>query len=80
MASSAKRVSKHRENLRAQGLKSVQIWVYDTTDPGFRARIRQQMLALSGNIEEAELVAWWEDAADFEGWDDGGFTEDDLKR
>lgn len=80
MSSSAKRVSRHREALRAQGLKPVQIWVYDTSDPAFRDRMRAQFLALVGRPGEQEALAFWEQAADYDGWDDGGFTLDDFRK
>jgi hypothetical protein len=32
------RVRKHRESLRARGLRPIQIWVPDTRKPGFRER------------------------------------------
>jgi len=43
--SSAQRVQKHRDALRAQGLKPVQLWVYDTKAPGFAEECRRQALA-----------------------------------
>lgn len=36
------RVSKHREALRAAGLRPLQIWVPDTRQPGFEAACREQ--------------------------------------
>ncbi|SFB07251.1 Protein of unknown function [Rhizobium sp. NFR07] len=41
-ASVNKRVQKHREALRASGLRPVQIWVPDTRQPGFEAECRRQ--------------------------------------
>lgn len=79
MASSAKRVSKHRENLRAQGLKPVQIWVYDMDNPEVRRRMDEWMAHVRADPVEREFQELWEQAQDWEGWDDGGFTEEDLK-
>lgn len=36
------RVSKHREALRAAGLRPLQIWVPDTRQPGFADACREQ--------------------------------------
>lgn len=77
MASSARRVSKHRENLRAQGLKPVQIWVYDTKDPEFRARVKSWSLSLKDSAHEREIMDWIEAAQDSEGWEAEGYSWDD---
>ena len=36
------RVQKHRDALRAAGLRPVQLWVPDTRRPGFAAECRRQ--------------------------------------
>lgn len=36
------RVSKHRNALRAEGLRPLQIWVSDTRQPGFEDACREQ--------------------------------------
>ncbi len=41
-ASVNRRVQKHRDALRASGLRPVQIWVPDTRQPGFAAECRRQ--------------------------------------
>lgn len=46
-SSSAKRVQKHREAMRAQGLRQVQLWVWDTRVPGFDEECRRQSLAMA---------------------------------
>ena len=38
----SERVQKRRDNLRAAGLRPVQIWVPDTRRPGFAAECRRQ--------------------------------------
>ena len=38
------RVGAHRDRLRAQGLRPIQIWVPDTRAPGFAAEVRRQCL------------------------------------
>jgi len=68
MASSAKRVSSHRDRLRAQGLRPIQIWVPDTRAPDYDEGIRRQCLALRGTHDEAGILAELELLADREGW------------
>jgi hypothetical protein len=38
------RVGAHRERLRAQGLRPIQIWVPDTRSPNFAKEVRRQCL------------------------------------
>jgi hypothetical protein len=68
MASSAKRVSSHRDRLRAQGLRPIQIWVPETREPGYDERIRRQCLALRDSAHEQLILAELELLADREGW------------
>ena len=63
------RVQRHRANLRAAGLRPVQIWVPDTRRPGFAEECRRQSRLLHGDQHEAETLAWLEAVADAEGWE-----------
>jgi hypothetical protein len=62
------RVRKHREQLRAEGLKPVQIWVPDTRSESFRRKCELESLSLSGDPVEAETLAWIAEVADTDGW------------
>ena len=64
------RVQKHRDALRAAGLRPVQIWVPDTRDPGFAQECRRQsLLAAHADAADVELQRLMDDAlADVEGW------------
>ena len=68
----AERVQKHRQALRAAGLRPVQIWVPDTRRPGFAAECRRQSLWLTkdaaARADEAALHALLEQVADTDGW------------
>ncbi len=68
----AERVQKHREALRAAGLRPVQIWVPDTRRPGFAEECRRQSLSLAADAaaraDEAALHALLEQVADTDGW------------
>jgi hypothetical protein len=47
--SSRRRVRAHRERLRAQGLRPVQIWVPDVTADGFAAEAHRQSRAVAAS-------------------------------
>lgn len=56
-------VARSRARMRAAGLRPVQFWVPDTRLPAFAAELRQQCLALRGDIHEAEMIRFTEQAA-----------------
>jgi len=45
--SSKEKVRAHRERLRRQGLRPIQIWVPDVRAPGFAAEAHRQSLAVT---------------------------------
>jgi hypothetical protein len=49
------RVRKHRESLRARGLRPIQIWVPDTRKPGFAEEAHRQSLASRNDPHEKEI-------------------------
>ena len=62
------RVRKHREQLRAEGLKPVQIWVPDTRSESYRKKCEQESLSLKGSRLEADTLAWIAEVSDTDGW------------
>lgn len=56
--SSAKRVQAHRERLRAQGLRPVQIWVADRRAPEFIREAHRQSQAVAASEHAAEDQAF----------------------
>jgi hypothetical protein len=64
----AERVRKHRQALRAAGLRPVQIWVPDTRRRGFAGECRRQSLSLRDDPQERETLEWLEQAADRDDW------------
>lgn len=66
--STSERVQRHRDALRASGLRPVQIWVPDTRRAGFAEECRRQSLSLQGDAHERETADWLEHAGDREGW------------
>jgi len=49
------KVQAHRDRLRAQGLRPIQIWVPDTRSPIFAEHAHRQSLAVAGSAHS------WED-------------------
>ena len=64
----SERVQKYRNNLRAAGLRPVQIWIPDTRKEGFPEECRRQSLLLAKDAHEAEVLDWIEEVSDREGW------------
>lgn len=57
------RVRKRRENLRAAGLRPLQIWVPDTRRPGFAEECRRQSrLVAAADAADPDLTAFLDDA------------------
>ena len=52
-SSSREKVRAHRERLRAQGLRPVQIWVPDTRSPEFAAEAHRQSQIIADSAHEA---------------------------
>lgn len=65
---SVERVRRHREVMRAAGLRPVQVWVPDTRDPAFVAECKRQSLMLRDDPQEAEIFAMLDEIADRSGW------------
>jgi surfactin synthase thioesterase subunit len=46
------RVRAHRERLRMQGLRPIQIWVPDVSSPEFAVEAHRQSLAVANSLQE----------------------------
>ena len=74
MASASKRkpssikVREHRERLRAQGLRPIQIWVPDVRAASFRSEAHRQSLAVAKSAHAREDQAFIDVVSD---WGDG---------
>jgi hypothetical protein len=68
MTEGAKRGRKHREKMKAAGLRPVTIWVPDMDAPGYREEIRRQCKSLQNDPQEAQILAEIEAGADLSGW------------
>ncbi len=58
------KVRSHRERLREQGLRPIQIWVPDTRAPGFRKEAHRQSLAVANSAQAREDQAFIDAASD----------------
>lgn len=52
------KVREHRERLRRQGLRPIQIWVPDVRAPAFRSEARRQSLAVAASSHAYEDQAF----------------------
>ena len=52
------KVQRHREGLREQGLRPIQIWVPDTRSPEFAKEARRQSRALARSPQEKDDLAF----------------------
>lgn len=56
--SSRAKVREHRERLRAQGLRPIQIWVPDVRSATFKAEAHRQSLAVATSTQEYDDQAF----------------------
>ncbi|KAB1085692.1 antitoxin MazE family protein [Neorhizobium galegae] len=63
--SSREKVRQHRERLRDQGLRPVQIWVPDVRSAAFKAEAYRQSLATAASAGAAEDQAFVDSIADW---------------
>lgn len=57
-AATRRKVREHRQRLRAQGMRPIQIWVPDVHAPEFAAEARRQSRLANESPEEAEIQAF----------------------
>lgn len=61
------KVREHRERLRAQGLRPIQIWVPDVRAPTFRSAAHRQSLAVAASDHAREDQAFIDAVSDWDG-------------
>ena len=59
------KVREHRERLRSQGLRPIQIWVPDVRAPAFRSEAHRQSLAVAASADAREDQAFIEAVSDW---------------
>ena len=60
------KVREHRERLRSQGLRPIQIWVPDVRAPSFRSEAHRQSLAVAASAHAREDQAFIDAVSDWE--------------
>jgi hypothetical protein len=63
--SSRTKVRAHRERLRAQGLRPIQIWVPDVRSPSFRSEAHRQSAAIAASAHAREDQAFIDAVSDW---------------
>jgi hypothetical protein len=66
--SAREKVRAHREKLRRQGLRPIQIWVPDVRSPEFAAEARRQSRLVAESPGEADDLAFVASLADDADW------------
>lgn len=64
--SSREKVRRHRESLRRQGLRPIQVWVPDVRSRVFKAQAHRQSLAVARSIGEREDQAFIDAVSDLD--------------
>jgi Protein of unknown function (DUF3018) len=59
------KVREHRERLRAQGLRPIQIWVPDVRAPAFRSEAHRQSVAVASSPHASEDQAFIDAVSDW---------------
>jgi hypothetical protein len=69
VTAAARTVRKHREKMRSQGMRLVQLWTPDTRQPAFQAQVRRQSLLASRKDRSGNILAELDSVADeVAGW------------
>jgi len=56
MADGAKRVQKHRDKMKAAGLKPVTIWVPDVNAPGYAEKVAEAIAIVNASADEKIIL------------------------
>jgi hypothetical protein len=67
MTGGAKRVRKHREKVKAAGLKPVTIWVPDVNSPKFKQDVARAIEIINNSAEEKVILEELSNI-EIEGW------------
>jgi Protein of unknown function (DUF3018) len=67
MADGAKRVQKHRDKMKAAGLKPVTIWVPDVNAPGYAQQVAEAIAIINARADEKTTLEELSNV-EIEGW------------
>ncbi len=59
------KVKAHRERLRRQGLRLIQVWVPDVRSPAFQAEAHRQSLAVACSAQERQDQGFIDSVSEF---------------
>jgi hypothetical protein len=65
---SAERVRRHREKMKAMGLKPITIWVPDVDTPEFKAQLARAIDVINADDESRRALEGMLELADFSDW------------
>jgi len=68
MSDGAKRVRKHRDKMKAAGLKPVTIWVPDVNAPGYREALARDIARINADEESTRVMEDMLELSDFSDW------------
>ena len=68
MSDGAERVRRHREKMKAAGLKPVTIWVPDVNAPGYREALARDIARINADEESTRVMEDMVELADFSEW------------
>jgi hypothetical protein len=68
MSDGAERVRRHREKMKAAGLKPVTIWVPDVNAPGYKEDIRRQCELINASEDSNIVLDGMLELWDTSGW------------
>ena len=68
MTDGARRVRKHRDKMKAAGLKPVTIWVPDVNAPGYREALARDIARINADEESTRVMEDMLALADFSDW------------
>jgi AmiR/NasT family two-component response regulator len=68
MTDGAKRVRRHREKMKAAGLKPVTIWVPDVNAPGYKEQLARDIAIINADADSMLVMEQMLSVADFSDW------------
>jgi Protein of unknown function (DUF3018) len=68
MTDGAKRVQKHRDKMKAAGLKPVTIWVPDVNAPGYAEKLAREIEIINADADSQRVMEEMLALGDFSDW------------
>lgn len=67
-SASAERVRRHRDKMKAMGLKPVTLWVPDVDTPEFKEQIARAVEVINADEESLRVLEGMQELGDFSDW------------